>query len=181
MAAPADITLKDLSGQWVMNRTISEDPDQILALQGVSWFIRKAVGLATITLQINQYTGDSSVTQIDIDQILTGGLKGTTEKRALNWEWRDHKDGIFGEVKGKSRWVKLAELEEEFLREGWLVEGESEEFIQSYVESVGNGWTADQVWGFAEIQGKRYYTRRLVVKKGDETIKAVMAYDFLKK
>ena len=41
--------------------------------------------------------------------------------------------------------MKLAELEEEFLREGWLVEGESEEFIQSYVESVGNGWTADQV------------------------------------
>ena len=67
--------------------------------------------------------------------------------RALDWTYRPHKDGIFGEVKGKSRWVKVKDLEDdddkEWLSTGW--DDPEGEHVQSYVESVGNGWTANQV------------------------------------
>jgi len=106
--------------------------------------MRKAIGYATITLTIHEYTTDS-ITHIDISQTATGGVKGTTEKRTLDWTVRGHTDGIFGEVRGKSRWVKLADLAEgedkKFLSEGW----EEGEHVQSWAESVGGGWVADQV------------------------------------
>ena len=67
--------------------------------------------------------------------------------RALDWTYRPHKDGIFGEVKGKSRWVKVKDLDDdddkEWLSTGW--DDPEGEHVQSYVESVGGGWTANQV------------------------------------
>ena len=156
------------------NKTLSDDTDRILQMvnppkyptsnlsiseaqqQGVGWWLRKAIALATVTLTIKQYTSDDGLTHIDIEQRATGGISGTTENRTLDWEYRDHKDGIFGEVKGKSRWVKLSDVEDdnEFLKKGWLDEGDK--YVQSYVESVGNGWTANQVrssCGFGSVLG----------------------------
>ncbi|KAL9102755.1 MAG: hypothetical protein Q9163_002117 [Psora crenata] len=153
MAAPPEKTLKDLSGKWVM--------------QDISWIIRQAIHLATVTLTITEYTSDDSLTHIDIAQVATGGISGTTEKRTLDWKWRDHTDSIFGELRGRSRWCKLSEVEDDaWLKTGWIdPEGD---FVQSYVESKTNSWTADQVWGFQMINGKRYYTRHVVVRKGDD-------------
>ncbi|KAI9850731.1 MAG: hypothetical protein M1830_006964 [Pleopsidium flavum] len=186
MAAPPEVTLKDLSGKWVMNKTLSDDTDPILQMQGVNWFLRRAISLATITLTITQYTSPDPPhsTHIDIAQTATGGISGTTERRTLDWEVRGHKDGIFGEVRGKSRWVGLGELEkggmEEFLRTGWTDEGGGA-VVQSWVESVGGGWTAEQVWGFEEIEGERYHARHVIVRKGDDSKQARLVYDFQKK
>ena len=68
------------------------------------------------------------------------------ENRTLDWEYREHSDRVFGKVKGKSRWVKLDDVDDdEWLKTGWDdLEGEH---VQSYVESIGGGWTADQVSG----------------------------------
>ena len=60
-----------------------------------------------------------------------------------------------------------------------LGEGEEGVLIDSYVESQGNGWTARQVWGFADVRGERRYVRRVVVKKGGKTIRARLVYDFV--
>lgn len=54
-------------------------------LQGIGWFTRKAIGLATITLDVKQYRDDEGVEHIDIVQTATGGIKGTTENRTLDW------------------------------------------------------------------------------------------------
>lgn len=43
---------------------------------------------------------------IDIEQTATGGLKGTSEKRSLDWQPRPHKDHIFGSVEGRTRFVR---------------------------------------------------------------------------
>lgn len=56
-------------------------------LQGVSWFTRKAIRFSTITLDIKQYRDDDGVEHIDIDQTATGGIKGTTENRTLDWTY----------------------------------------------------------------------------------------------
>lgn len=48
--------------------------------------------------------------------------------------------------------MKLSDVEDdnEFLKKGWLDEGN--EHVQSYVESVGNGWTANQVRFFVWVR-----------------------------
>ena len=56
----------------------------MLTLQGVGWFTRKAIGLATVTLDIEQYQAppegapdtDAPVTHVDVKQTATGGIKG---------------------------------------------------------------------------------------------------------
>ncbi|KAL1869313.1 hypothetical protein VTK73DRAFT_3180 [Phialemonium thermophilum] len=193
MAAPPSKTIKDLSGKWVMNKSLSSDTDPALALQGVSWLTRKAVGLASITLHVKQYVGPPSppsdsnepATHVEIEQTGSGGFKGTTEKRCLDDTWREHSDWLFGHVRGRSRWIAASEIDDAFLAGGWL-EGEEERggpdgqtHILSYVESLDNGWTATQIWGFQTVDGERRYCRNIVVAKGSERVEMRLVYDYI--
>ncbi|TVY14540.1 hypothetical protein LARI1_G006890 [Lachnellula arida] len=188
MAAPAEISIKDLSGAWVMNKTLSDDTDPVLALQGVGWWTRKAIGLATVTLHTKQYTGDDSTTHIDISQTVTGGIQGTTENRVLNWQEREHEDHIFGHLKGRSRWLSSSDYDSEitdpFLKAEWLdVDSEKggpsgEIHIESSVVNEEKGWTAQQVWGFAVVDGQRYYVRRVLVTKGKDVLRVRLVYNW---
>ncbi|RAL01081.1 uncharacterized protein BO80DRAFT_406802 [Aspergillus ibericus CBS 121593] len=218
MAAPADITLKNLNGEWVMDKTLSNPTEPILELQGMGWLMRKALSVATVTLSIHEYPdpADPTVLHIDIDQTVTGGIKGTTEKRISDSEPREHQDHIFGHVRGHSKFSRGSKGEDgkvrpyldfntksdeplvfKFLRgqvladgsesEGFLVEDIGEEYgegeglwYQSFVENLDSGWTAEQIWGFEEIGGKRYYTRRVAVVKGKTYKLARFVYTFIK-
>jgi len=185
MAAPPEKTLKDLNGKWVMNKSLSDDTDSILQMQNIGWLLRKAIGLATITLTITEYTEDK-VTHVDTKNTLTGNIKGTTELRSLDWTWRDHEDGIFGKLKGRTRWIRLGDLKagdgtEEsdlpFLTGGWEG-GLDDDHVQSYVESRTDTWTANQIWGFEDVAGVRRHVRHVVVRKGDDWKQARLVYDF---
>lgn len=210
----------------LQNSALSDPIDPILILQGLSWFLRKAISLATVTLSVKQYTrpdeeGDPSPPpiHIDITQVATGGISTTHENRVLNWSERDHEDRIFGKVKGRSRMfdgIGRFEMagpggadDEKFLKAKVLRDGETESgwcgpdggeeeeekqeqqhhhHVQSWVinvdEGATGGWTAEQVWGFEVIEGKRYYTRRVVVRKdGDgeseaKVERARLVYDY---
>ncbi|KAL2005636.1 hypothetical protein VTN00DRAFT_10129 [Thermoascus crustaceus] len=112
MAAPADVTVQDLNGTWVMDKTLSTPTDPILKLQGISWITRKAISYATITLSISEYAeadpaaDNKPIVHIDVEQTATGGIRGTTEKRVLSWVEREHSDHIFGNCVGQSRFVR---------------------------------------------------------------------------
>jgi len=176
------------------NKSQSDSVDPALQLQSVGWMTRKIIGLATLTLHVKQFVAPPSppadpanppVTHIEIEQTGTGGMKGTTEKRCLDYTFRDHSDWIFGHVKGQSRFIKTEEIDDEFLKKGWL-EGEEEAkgpngetHIISHVESYDNGWTATQIWGFKNINGERKYVRNVVVKKGAERVEIQLVYDYL--
>jgi hypothetical protein len=60
----------------MQNKSMSGDTDEVLALQGVSWWKRKIIGAATITLDVNHYKDEEGIENIDIKQTLTGGLSG---------------------------------------------------------------------------------------------------------
>ncbi|EEH45413.1 uncharacterized protein PADG_01563 [Paracoccidioides brasiliensis Pb18] len=112
MAAPAESTIQDLNGTWVIDKTLSNDPDAIFKLQGLSWLTRKAIGIATITLKVTQSKNpDTGDVTLDVAQLLTGGLKGTSEHRVLNWSEKPHQDHIFGSVIGQSRFVKAGDAD----------------------------------------------------------------------
>lgn len=168
------------------NKALSDELDPVLVLQGVGWILRKAIGLATVTLHIKQYTDDAGITHVDIDQTATGGIKGTSESRQCDWIPREHEDYLFGKVQGKTRWITASEIGDDYQKEGFL-EGEEENggpegqrHVQGYVVNEKNKWDADQVWGFEVIDGTRYHTRRIVVKKtdGDKVLKIRLVYNW---
>ncbi|KAI1082996.1 hypothetical protein F5B20DRAFT_578071 [Whalleya microplaca] len=206
MAAPATKTIKDLSGKWVLNKTLSDSIDPALALQGVGWLTRKAIGAATVTLHVKQYQGaplppstsPEPVTRIDIEQVVTAGMKGNAELRCLDFEFRDHKDWLFGHVRGQSKWVGADELaalvadarskgwvEGDFVGEGWLEAEEEkggpagETHVYNHVESLDAGWTAIQVWGFQTVGGERRHVRNVVVAKDGKYASIKLIYDWL--
>ncbi|KAF8221982.1 hypothetical protein L208DRAFT_1446797 [Tricholoma matsutake] len=186
MAVPESLTTLDITGTFVMNKTLSDNTEDILALQGVPWWKRKAIGLATLTLAIKHYKDDAGIEHIDIDQTLTGGIPGTTEIRILTWTERPNEDHVFGPVIGKSRRIKVdsEELEDPFLKEHWTNDTITHGLVQSYAKSdtpkSGTTWTADQTWGISEaIDGKRRYVRHVkFTGPGGEDIKARLVYDY---
>lgn len=76
----------------------------------MSWLTRTAISYATLTLQVHQYSDAETPTvqHIDIEQIATGGIKGTSEERITDWTGRPHTDHIFGTVEGRSQLVRGA-------------------------------------------------------------------------
>ncbi len=174
----------------LQNKTLSDPHDAVLTLQGVGWLKRKAINLATVTLTIKQYNSAEGVNHIDIDSVATGGIKGTSEERILDWTARSHEDHVFGSLSGKSRWISTSGPEwaevDSFLKEGWLQGVEEtkgpngEANIQNHVVNQANGWEATQVWGFAEVNGTRYHARRVIVRKldGSEELKIRLIYDW---
>jgi hypothetical protein len=183
MAAPETVTTKDLTGVFLMNKEESGEFDPILQLQGIGWLVRKAIGIMPVQLNIKQYTDDKGVVNIDIEQPGAAGIKGTTELRTLNGEWRDHEDHIFGAVRGKNSWSKISDYkddseEDKFLKSGWDKATEEGDLIEGFVESIKNGWTARQVWGFKDVKGVRKYCRNVVVRKGDQVKMVTLIYDY---
>jgi len=192
MAAPAEKTIRNLNGVYTLNKVESDPTDPILAFQGIGWLIRKIIGQVTVRLEIEQSTDEDGSENIVVTQAGVAGLKGTTESRHIpkgdDKEWRDHKDHIFGHVKGYTQWRKPEELsdsdeDEAYLKQDW--EEGTDIYIDSYVESQGNGWTARQIWGFAHVVPKdggesvRKYVRRVVVIKGSEVKRARLVYDYV--
>ena len=47
MAAPPEITCTNLTGKFSMNKTLGDNLEPMLVLQGISWPLRKAIGLTT--------------------------------------------------------------------------------------------------------------------------------------
>ncbi|EGO05177.1 hypothetical protein SERLA73DRAFT_174144 [Serpula lacrymans var. lacrymans S7.3] len=186
MAAPPNVTTTDLSGRYLMNKSLSDSTDEILRLQGVSWFKRRAIATFSLTLTVSHYKDDDGVEHIDIDQTLSGGIPGTREERTLNWESHPNYDDVFGAVFGKSRRVQLEDVDDEFLKNGWTADTAEHGGIQSYVESdtskSGKTWTAEQIWGFEDKDGVRRYARHVKFTSSDRKEGPILAhlyYDYL--
>ncbi|KAG5989345.1 hypothetical protein E4U52_005654 [Claviceps spartinae] len=184
MAAPADKTLRNLNGQWTVNYELSESTGPALAIQGIGYVIRTAISYATITLTVTQYeaapkppnTSTDTFTHIDITQSASG-LTSTQENRCVDDMVREHTDWLFGTVQGRTKWVSLEDVEDTYLKNGWLVEGDGK-FLCSHVENQESGWTADQVWGFQSVNGERHYCRNIVVAKGKQRAEFRLVYNY---
>ncbi|KAH7027363.1 uncharacterized protein B0I36DRAFT_326949 [Microdochium trichocladiopsis] len=201
MAAPANKTIADLNGKWMLNKTLSTDTDKALALQGIGFFIRKSIGLATIYVDINQYDGPptppntSTENVVHIDSLQSASkLTSTQENRCVDGESRPHGDWLFGNCKAFSKLVTeedvktwVVEKHGAFMGEGWLTGPEEATgpngalHLYNSVENVDpkGGWTAAQIWGFQTIDGERRYVRHVVVEKGGQVETIKMVYDFI--
>lgn len=111
---------------------------------------RKAILMATITLNIKHTKDEAGVEHIVINQTLTGGIPGTTEERHLDWTERPHKDHIFGACLGKSRRVTLDQIDADFLKKDWTADTIEHGLIHAFVKSETANWTSEQVCSCAD-------------------------------
>jgi hypothetical protein len=122
--------------------------------------MRKAIALATITICMQHYKDDNNVEHIDIHPRVTG-IPVPIEKRTLDWAFRGRSDPVFGTTIGKFRRALLDEIDNEFLRNGWLPDTEQSGAIHVYVKSdtpkSGKAWSSEQV-----RQPFRYFIPSLV-------------------
>ncbi|KAF8213206.1 hypothetical protein K438DRAFT_1706868 [Mycena galopus ATCC 62051] len=183
MAVPASFTILDLSGKFVMNKSLSDDPDPILAGQGMSWVTRKIIKVATVTLAIKHDKNEEGVERIVIDQTLTGGIPGSKEERTLSWTERHTSDPLFGAVVGRSKRCQVSELEEEFLKKNWTADTVEHGVVLSWVESdtpvSKKTWSASQTWGIQEIEGQRRHARNIKFTTSGKDIEATLVYDYV--
>ncbi|EKV16395.1 hypothetical protein PDIG_07950 [Penicillium digitatum PHI26] len=146
MAAPREITMENLNGQWVLNKDLTSETDPILKLQKVPWWIRKAFGLATIYLQISQFQAASETsslsTHIDFTQTASAGLAATKEDRVLDWKMSDHEDYFFGKVQGQSEFVRGVTDADGIVRPGFELQmananAEIKKYLRGEIEADG--------------------------------------------
>jgi len=157
--AVAFATLKfQKASPFLQNKSLTnmDETENILTLQGVGWFKRKAIRYGTITLHIKHYRvdpeqgqGDQKIEKIDIDQTISGGIPGTSEDRTLIWKEKENDDHLFGPVIGKSRRVRADELDVGWLKEGWTDDTYEHGLVQAWAESdtpkSGTTWIGNQV------------------------------------
>ncbi|RDW59259.1 hypothetical protein BP5796_12183 [Coleophoma crateriformis] len=180
MAAPASITLKSLDGQWAMNRKLSGDYDPVLKLQGVNWLMRKVLSMASVTVTIKEWE-EGGLTHIHVENRPASGLPPTTEDRIFDYKGIELAHPLFGKVRSQTRWAGAADLDEvdEFLAKGFETEASKTLFVHIMTEHLDHGVVTHQAWGFEEVEGERFQTRHIVVKKGDEVLRMMLAYDYL--
>ncbi|OAA64976.1 hypothetical protein ISF_04386 [Cordyceps fumosorosea ARSEF 2679] len=183
MAAPPEKTTKNLTGKWNVNYTYSDSSEPGLIIQGISYLVRKGILAATLTLETNQYEAAPNPPNEDapacwhVDIVQSASGMSTEERRCLDNTFRQHSDWLFGNVRGRSTWVGVEDIEDEYLKRGWLVEGEKA-LILSHAESEDYGWVADQIWGFQEVDGQRRHCRNIVVAKDAERAEFRFVYDY---
>jgi hypothetical protein len=178
MAVPAEITTQNLSGTYLLNRTLSDSSQTVLKMQGVNFIVRSAVAYSNVTVTLSQYTDSDGKKHLDQEQLSTGGIKNF-EDRIMDGAWTEKYNWIWGKVLGKSRYVKIDEIDDGYLREGWSKDCVDGELVEGYVESKTDKWTALQIWGFAEVDGERKHVRRiLATKPGWQDQRIRMVYDW---
>ncbi|KAH0096033.1 hypothetical protein KCU66_g16273, partial [Aureobasidium melanogenum] len=118
MAVPDSVSLRNLSGTYYLNKSLSDSTDATLQMQGIGWIVRQAVKLSNVTLHVKQFVDDKGLMHIDNEQITTGNIRNL-EERIIDYQWREKDDRIFGKVNGRSRYVKLDEIETDYLKQGW--------------------------------------------------------------
>lgn len=182
MAVPTEMTTLNLSGKYTQNKAQSDDADEILRLQGVSWVTRTIISKATLYLTINHRTEDG-VEVITVDQVLSGGVGSSSETRVLDWNEREVEDKLFGPVVTRTRRAKLEELERDFLKEGWPEDVRELGVINTSGHSdtpkSGRHWIAEMAWGIQAIEGERKYTRHVYfIGPGGEEITVRLVYDY---
>lgn len=161
------------------NKTLSGDFDGVLAMQNVDWMKRKILSMVSINLDIKQSLHDG-ISHVEIGQ-RAGSIKGDLDRRVLDQTEQHKKDELFGEVKSRSRWIRLTEVQDDFLSQGWPQDDNKSADAETFVQTIvhGKDWVATEILGLGEMEGKRKLIRRIVIRKGDDQKSIVLIYDFI--
>ncbi|KAL4811934.1 hypothetical protein BDW67DRAFT_194121 [Aspergillus spinulosporus] len=110
----AEVSIRNLTGDWVIDKSKSTNIDGALKLQGIGWLRRKAVTSGTITLKTAHTTeahnGNQPVTRLMMQQGLRGIFPGVEQTRSLDWSTHEQVDSVSGAaITVRSRYVRAVE------------------------------------------------------------------------
>ncbi|CAG8898608.1 unnamed protein product [Penicillium egyptiacum] len=198
MAVPDFKDVPDLTGTWVLNRDLSTDPDKVFVLQGVPWVVRKVLQHAQLSLKIHQTTslskkstgtdgnanGNSDladnlkpVTTLDMTQTVNPGGFDSKGSYPIDGSQLDVSLPIFGCVQMQLKFIDRSDILEDSIRQIVEVGSLSDKVIQEFAQNTSKGWEAEVIWGFEELDGKRYLTRNISTTKEEKKVIAKMVYD----
>lgn len=109
MAVPATATTQNMSGTYVLNKTLSDSSEALLKMQGIGFIVRQAVKYSTVNVTLKQYTDENGKVHLDQDQASTGGVKNS-EERTCDGQWAEAENRIWGKVKGCTKYVRVEEV-----------------------------------------------------------------------
>ncbi|KAL3469497.1 hypothetical protein BJX99DRAFT_268146 [Aspergillus californicus] len=206
MTSRADINIRNLSGDWAIDKARTENLDAALKLQGIGWLRRKAVTSGTITLKISQTTEPTepaTATKLMMQQGLRGIFPGVEQTRTLNWTDHEHVDAVSGlGIAVRSRFVNgvknadgkvnpVFDIETDGLDKasagaylGSAVavydgEGDLERaFVQDVISCADGGWKAEQIWAVEKDGEDIFLTCKAVAVKGSSTENACLVYRY---
>ncbi|KEQ78485.1 hypothetical protein M438DRAFT_389834 [Aureobasidium pullulans EXF-150] len=174
MSVPFEMTTKNLSGHWALNKLLSDNTESALALQGVSWITRKALNKAPVSITISQYIDQDGIYHLNTTQQALGRM--VVQKAILDGKAIDLDHPLFGKVTILQAWTSLSAIETEFLREG--SQDGPQEVIEMKIFHKSDGWQSHQVFGIELIDGKRRHTRRMIVRNGSTVSRTRLVYDW---
>ncbi|CRL23550.1 unnamed protein product [Penicillium camemberti] len=199
MAVPDFQDVPDLTGTWVLNRKLSTDPDDVFVLQGVPWVVRKVLRHARLSLQISQTTSlsakngpciegnsnEGSDLAADMKPVTTLRMTQTVNPGGFDSEGSYSVDGspqdvslpIFGDIQMQLQFVNISAILEGSTRQILEVASLSDKVIQELAQNASKGWEAEVIWGFEELDGKKYLTRNISTTKEEKKVIAKMVYD----
>ncbi|KAJ5327636.1 hypothetical protein MYU51_009415 [Penicillium brevicompactum] len=197
--------IPDLTGTWVFNRKLSDDPDEVFALQGVHWVIRKALRHARLSLELCQTTvtveGVSkdddhngvrtapeslkAVTTLQVKQIVNPGGFDSQGSYTVDGSTQDLSVPVFGDIRTQLSFIEIGEIEEQSIRRGFEISGYKGKVIQELASDNSKAaarsntkeWEAEVIWAFEIIEGKEHLTRNVSMAGNEKKIIARMVYD----
>lgn len=111
----------DISGKWTLSRTLSDDPEEMMLLQNLGYFLRKAAKLGSMTLIYKHNHSDEPPT-LALTILPPGGLGKESRVRFLDGRKEVETHYIFG--KNYFVWDMGRRTDERldpyFLEEDWI-------------------------------------------------------------
>ncbi|KAF3902260.1 hypothetical protein AA313_de0207592 [Arthrobotrys entomopaga] len=179
MAAPAEMTVANITGKYFMVQSGCKNTDEILAGQGIGWLKRKALAVAPVTITITHTVpADGSPEVLQVESVALKVIS-SSETITIDGESRKSVHPLWGDITLSAKKIKIADISDEKLKEGgWLGEEVIEVIAGNVTTKESDKWTAVQIWGFQTIDGQHRYFRRVRLDHGKEPIYGHMLYDY---
>lgn len=157
---------------------------QVLRYASLSLKIKQAICLpdgTTAEVADNTSTSsppDGAVTTLHIRQTVNPGGFDSEGLYPIDGKRKDYSLPIFGDVMMQLRYMNVADVPDEALREKFVEANPPKTVIGEVAQNSSKGWQAQVMWGFEMINGKRYLTRNVSTRKDKEKVDARMVYDY---
>lgn len=157
---------------------------QVLRYASLSLKIRQAICLQDGATADNidgpgmSSSAGGAVTILHIKQTVNPGGFDSEGSYSIDGKSKEYSLPIFGDVMMQLRYMNIADVPDELLREKLSETNPSKTVIEEVAHSSSKGWQAQVKWGFEMINGKRYLTRNVTTTKEKEKVDARMVYDY---
>lgn len=150
----------------------------------LSMNIRQAITLpdgttANVTADCcGSYHPDGTLTTLHITQNVNPGGFDSDGFYPVDGAPHDFSLPIFGDVQMQLRYMNVADIADEKLREKLVEANPSNFVIDEEARNPSKGWEARVIWAFELVDGQRHLTRNVVNWNETERVTARMVYDY---